>query len=475
MFDENENKVESSSYRYTPENPVYEAKAPVYPSEPTYSYRPDPAEPAPGKAPKAKKKGWTAGRVIALALVCALLGGCVGAGGLYLVASRSTTTESGTATRILQGDRPQTVLETAAIKTGKLMTAAEVYAANVNSTVGIKTSVTTTNFWGYATTGAASGSGFIMSADGYILTNQHVIEGSTSITVTTYDGSEYEATLVGSDESNDVALLKIDAKDLVPVVFGDSDKLNVGEGVVAIGNPLGELTFSLTSGVVSALNRTVTFSTGVQMDLIQTDCAINSGNSGGPLFNMYGEVIGITNSKYGSSGSDSIDNIGFAVPIDKARSIAESILENGYVAKPYIGVSTVTVSEEMQSYDFPKGAAIKEIVEGEAAEAAGLRINDIITAVDGEPITANTELSSAISKHHPGDVLTLSVFRQGEKELLSIKITVGEKKQAALQEEEAPQQQQQQQQQQRVPQQDQPSSPYYFRDPFDFFDFFGGF
>ena len=162
--------------------------------------------------------------------------------------------------------------------TGKEMTAAEVYAANVNSTVGITTSITT-NYFGYQTTSAAAGSGFILTQDGYILTNYHVVEGSNSIKVTTYDGTGYDATLIGYDESNDIAVLKIDATGLTPVVLGDSDKLNVGDSVVAIGNPLGELTFSLTSGAVSALNREVTLSSNVTMDLIQTDCAINSGLS----------------------------------------------------------------------------------------------------------------------------------------------------------------------------------------------------
>ena len=186
-----------------------------------------------------------------------------------------------------------------------------------------------------------------------------MINGANSITVTLYDGSKYEAELIGEDASNDIAVLKIEAQNLTPVVLGSSDSLKVGEDVVAIGNPLGELTFSLTKGTVSALNRAITLSSGVTMNLIQTDCAINSGNSGGALFNLYGEVVGITNAKYSSSGYSgqaSIDNIGFAIPINSVRDIVTSIIEKGYISKPYIGVSVSNVSAESQSYGLPQGA-----------------------------------------------------------------------------------------------------------------------
>ncbi|MCC8048343.1 MAG: trypsin-like peptidase domain-containing protein, partial [Oscillospiraceae bacterium] len=287
------------------------------------------AAPAAAKAAKKQRMG---AKMVAMALVCAILGGVVGAGGVTLVGSLGEDDDSAVAaaasvetSTIQEGTHSTgaTVVETASVTTGA-MTASEVYAANVNSTVGITTSITT-NFFGYQTTSAASGSGFIITSDGYILTNEHVIEDASSITVTLYDGTAYDAELVGYDTSNDIAVLKIDAAGLTPVTIGDSDALSVGEDVVAIGNPLGELTFSLTKGVVSALNREVTMSTGVTMTLIQTDCAINSGNSDGALFNMYGEVIGITNGKYSSSGSStSIGNIGFAIPINSVMDIVES-------------------------------------------------------------------------------------------------------------------------------------------------------
>ena len=287
--------------------------------------------------------------------------------------------------------------------------------------------------------------GFIYSSDGYILTNFHVIESASSIKVTLYDGTSYDAKLVGYDESNDIAVLKIDAENLTPVTIGDSDNLNVGDSVIAIGNPLGELTFSLTSGAVSALDREVTMSNNVTMNLIQTDCAINSGNSGGALFNLYGEVIGITNAKYsGSSGSGaSIDNIGFAIPINSVRSIVDSIIEKGYVAKPYIGVMVADVSDEAKNYGTPAGAAVASVTEGGPADKAGLQTNDIITAVDGKEISGKSDLSSIIADHAAGDKLTLSVYRQGQT--LTLTVEIGEQTTSAIADQQDSQQSQSQQ------------------------------
>lgn len=386
----------------------------IYEGEPVYGS----GGPSPQRGGNRKKSVF-----IAVGLVLAMLMGFIGS-----VIGNAVTGNGHTTT--LEGNRPSSVIDLATVDTSKLMTASEVYAANVNSTVGITTSVTT-NFWGFQTTSAASGSGFILTADGYILTNFHVIESSSSISVTLYDGTSYDAVLVGYDESNDIAVLKIDASDLSPVVLGDSDNLNVGDDVIAIGNPLGELTFSLTAGAVSALDREITLSSGVMMNLIQTDCAINSGNSGGALFNLYGEVIGITNAKYSSSGTEaSIDNIGFAIPINHIRSIVDSIIEKGYISKPYIGVSVGDVSEETMGYGLPAGAAVKSVVEDSPAEKAGIKVNDIITAVNGNEITGRSELSETISSCAVGDKLTLTVYRQGET--LSIDVTVGEQTKSAL-------------------------------------------
>ena len=396
--------------------------------------------------PKKRKKGGVAMKAAALAICCALVGGvCGGALGAKLVPAGNKASGSST---VLQGSRENTVLDVKNIDTSKQLTAAEVYAQNVNSTVGITTSINSTNFWGYTTTAAASGSGFIISEDGYIITNYHVIEGASSIKVTTYSGDSYDATVVGYDESNDIAVLKVNATGLSPAVIGDSDNMNVGDSVVAIGNPLGELTFSLTSGAVSALNREVTLSNGVTMDLIQTDCAINSGNSGGALFNMYGEVVGITNAKYSSSSNSeaSIDNIGFAIPMNRVYDIVKSIIEKGYIAKPYIGVSAADVSAETQAYGLPEGAAIKSVSEDGPAAKAGLQVNDIVTKVGDRKITCANDLVDAVSEASAGDVLKMTVYRSGST--VEIEVTVGEKVQSALANEQTEQNEQYQQNQQ---------------------------
>ena len=422
-----------------------------------------------------KKRSGKVFRVIAIILLCVLLSGAAGIGGTVLMhnyyAGQGRLSEDGARiAALVEGNRSTAMVQTASVDTGKLMTASQVYAANVNSTVGIRTSISMTNFWGYRTTSAASGSGFILTENGYILTNYHVIQDSNSITVTDYDGKEYEAKIVGYDESNDIAVLKVEAEGLSPVILGSSKALSVGEDVAAIGNPLGELTFSLTRGCVSALDRTVTLSDSNTMTLIQTDCAINSGNSGGALFNMYGEVVGITNAKFSSSSSGaSIDNIGFAIPIDSVRGIFESIIEKGYASTPYIGVTVSTVAEDSRSYGLPAGAAIQSVTEDGPAAKAGIQAYDIITAVNGNPVADKSDVTEAVRASKPGDVLALELYRQGQK--LTVNVTVGEKisSQETAKEEAAQQQEQEQQQQ---------ISPYY-SDPFggsspfgDFFRYF---
>ena len=382
---------------------------------------------------KREKKNHVGLRICALALVFALLGGALGAGGvIWYESSRGQTgTTNKNEPAMLQGIRESSVLNTVTVDTGKEMTAAEVYAANVNSTVGITTSITT-NYWGFQTTSAAAGSGFILTEDGYILTNYHVVENSNSITVAMYNGDTYDATLIGYDESNDVAVLKVDAEGLSPVVLGDSDNLNVGDSVVAIGNPLGELTFSLTAGLVSAKDREVTLSNSLTMDLIQTDCAINSGNSGGALFNLYGEVIGITNAKYSSSSSSSasIDNIGFAIPINHVLPIVKSIIEKGYLSKPYVGVSVSDVNQQTQLYGIPAGAAVQAVSDDSPAAKAGLQAGDVITRVNGTEITGSSDLVSLVSEAAIGDTLAMTVYRQGST--IELTVTVGEQVQSAL-------------------------------------------
>ncbi|MCI7135536.1 MAG: trypsin-like peptidase domain-containing protein, partial [Clostridiales bacterium] len=384
-------------------------------------------------APEAKKKGGKAAKVVALLLACALVGGGSGFGAAALMqkksapASNTVSSASSDASVMLEGQRQTAALQVASIDTSKALTPSEVYAQNVNSTVGITTSITT-NYFGYQTTGAAAGSGFILTADGYILTNYHVVESSDSIKVTTYDGTSYDAQLIGYDESNDIAVLKIDATDLTPVVLGDSDTLNVGDSVVAIGNPLGELTFSLTTGVVSALDRPVTFSTGSTMNLIQTDCAINSGNSGGPLFNSHGEVIGIVSAKYSSSGSyssASVEGLGFAIPMDDVANMVSELVTNGYVTgKPLLGISVNDVDENVQAYGVPAGAEVIVVTPGLCGEKAGLKVGDIITKINDTEVTSAEELISAKNGYEVGDTVELTVYRSGET--TTVKVTLEE-------------------------------------------------
>lgn len=390
---------------------------------------------------KRKKTPW--GLILLVALCCSVLGGAAGAGGVLLAQhfqpEEAEDIPEQNISYIMQGIRENAAIEIKEIPSGTQMTPAEVYAANVNSTVGITTSVTT-NFWGYQSTSAAAGSGFIISDDGYILTNFHVIEDSDSICVSMYNGDSYDATLIGYDESNDIAVLKIEAEGLAPVILGDSDNLNVGDSVVAIGNPLGELTFTLTAGAISAKDREVTLSGNVTMNLLQTDCAINSGNSGGALFDLYGQVIGVTNAKYSSSTSSeaSIDNIGFAIPINSIMNIVTSIIEKGYISKPYIGISVLDVSEETQQYGIPAGAAVQAVTEDGPAALSGLQKGDVITAVDGIAMNSS-ELVSYITEAQIGQQMVFSIYRQGVYSELTI--CVGEQIQSAL-EQEQPQSQQ---------------------------------
>ena len=436
-------QYQPSQYRWQPPQPPVQPPV-VTPEQPT-------EQPVPENPPKksAGKKALTVILAIAIALTCAILGGVVG--GLIANDEEGNRLDSNfpynndtsdNETTVLEGDRQNVTIDINKIDTSKLMTAAEVYALNVNSTVGITTSITNTNYWGYSTTSAAAGSGFIYSDDGYIITNYHVVEDSDSITVSLYNGTTLQATMVGYDESNDVAVLKVNAKNLTPVIIGNSDYLNVGDSVVAIGNPLGELTFSLTAGTVSALDREVTFSGGITMNLIQTDCAINSGNSGGALFNLYGEVIGVTNAKYSgnSSSGATIDNIGFAIPMNHVRSIVDSIIQHGYVVTPYIGVSVADVREEAIGYGNPQGASIQGVVEGGPAAQAGLQTSDIVTHINGVAITGASDLKKIVSGSTPGDQLKMTIYRKGET--IELTLTVGEKTSNQDQQQEEEQQQQ---------------------------------
>ena len=272
-----------------------------------------------------------------------------------------------------------------------------------------------------------TGTGIVMSEDGYIITNAHCIYDDSeyqcgkavavSVVMGDEDETEYEAQIVGYDRETDLAVLKINATGLTPAEFGDSDALSVGELVVAIGNPLGfELFGTTTCGIVSALNRNVTINEK-EMTLIQTDAAINQGNSGGPLLNAYGQVIGINSAKMSSSyGSAGVEGLGFAIPISDAKDIIESLINNGYVTgRPQLGIAGVDVTEsDAQRFSMPQGVYVYSVTAGSAAEEAGLHQGDVITAVEGQEIQTTDELNEIKNKYNAGDTITLTVYRSGE-------------------------------------------------------------
>ena len=311
--------------------------------------------------------------------------------------------------------------------TGKSLTPKEVYAMNVNACVGIATQITT-NVWGQVASASASGSGFILTSDGYVVTNNHVVDGATSVTVKLYNGDEYDATIVGTDEMNDVALLKIDATGLQAVTVGDSDQIEVGEEVIAIGNPLGELTFTMTAGVVSALDREIN-TDGKPINMLQTDVAINSGNSGGPLFDMDGNVIGITSAKYSgeTSSGASIEGISFAIPINDALRIVYDLQQYGHVTgRAYLGVTVRDLdSSTGATYGLPTGPMIQSVEAGGCAEKAGLQQGDIIIGFNDAEISSYTDLVAALNKCKAGDTVTIKVYRAGAE--IDAQITLDER------------------------------------------------
>ncbi len=407
-----------------------------------------------------KQKG--AIKIVALCLVCALLGG--------LAQPIYSSLSGGNETTIYTGDRTPTQVDTASVDTSKELTTAEIYAKYVNSCVGITVDIVSTNIFGQTVTGAAAGSGFVITEDGYILTNYHVIDGANSIKVTFDDGKEYTATYVGGEEKNDIAVIKVDATGLTPVVIGKSSDMLVGEQVTTIGNPLGELTFSESTGIISALDRSITMSDGRQMNMIQTDCAINSGNSGGPLFNSHGEVIGIVSAKYSSgsnSSSASVEGLGFAIPMDDVASMVSDLVKNGYVTgKPIMGISVADVDESVTSYGVPQGAIIRVVTPDLCGAKAGLQAGDIVTKIDNTDVTSASDLTSAIGNYKPGDKVTLTIFRSGETK--AVEVTLEEstpektEKQNQAQQEYQQEYQQSQQQQQQSQQQQQGSSGWPF-------------
>ncbi len=290
------------------------------------------------------------------------------------------------------------------------MTVEEIADMASPAVVAIGTKALQETIMGYQTVMAA-GSGVIISDDGYIVTNNHVVEGSTETTVTLASGEEYEAVIIGTDPTTDLAVIKIKADVALPyLTFGDSTKLQVGETVVAIGNPLGEFEGTVTSGVVSGKNRTITIENTTMLNLIQTDAAINSGNSGGALINLRGEVIGINSAKTSAVG---VEGIAFAIPSEVVVPLAEQLIEHGEVVRPMLGISGSPVPQN--NYGLPRGVMVYEVLSGSSADRAGVRKSDIITAVNGNPVTSVNDINAYKAQMNVGDTMSLDIYRDGEE------------------------------------------------------------
>ena len=367
-------------------------------------------------------------KLTALALSCAILGGAVGGGtvwaaGRYLDGGTAADGTSGLRTET-ERETPETDVTPELVKAAGeegALTDAQVYAANVDSVVAISTqgqTVVSNGLWETQQPTTGAGSGFILTTDGYIVTNYHVVDGASAVKVTLYSGDTYDAEMVGGEEDYDIAVIKVNASGLHPVTLGDSTELRVGDRVLAIGNPLGELTFSQTGGMVSSVNRTINVD-GIPFNMIQTDASINPGNSGGPLFNQSGEVVGIVSAKYTrSSSGTNAEGLGFAIPINDVIAMVQDIMTNGYVAnKPYLGIFPQSMTEQMAAqyrYSVTSGVFVCSTEDGSAAEKAGLRMGDVITKVDDTEIKTVNDLNAVKKKYSAGDACELTVYRAGE-------------------------------------------------------------
>ena len=382
----------------------------MYRNQETHTFDPDVShalvlyEPSNADRPRPQKRHPFLWKGVALVLCCCLLsGGAVWSmtgGGALVIPQGAVVTP--------------VVLNTAA--SGKVIRDAAIYAAAVNSVVSINTtSQAGVNIFGQPVQAASSGSGFILSSDGYILTSYHVVQDASSVQVTTYGGDTFQAQVIGGDADYDIAVLKVSASGLQRAVLGNSDTLNVGDRVLAIGNPLGELTFSLSGGMVSSVNRAINVS-GIPFHMIQTDTSINPGNSGGPLLNTSGEVVGIVSAKYSSSNGKIVEGIGFAIPINDMRAMVQDIIDNGSVTnKPYLGVTAGTVNMQMsQQAGLSQGVCLYAVDLNGAAAAAGLQAGDIITQIDGTAVQSMPDLSAAKKSYSAGDTAQFTVIRGGQ-------------------------------------------------------------
>ena len=382
---------------------------------PADDYQPSGSSVSPEERPRKKQSFFksTAAKVIAIVLACAIIGTGCGFGGaaLYRSSTRQTVT-------LQQSDRAPVTVSVKQVDGQTKMEPAEVYASTVNSVVSINTTATAgTNIFGQTVETASAGSGFIISSDGYIVTNYHVVKGATSVKVTLYSGDTYDATVIGGDSDYDVAVIKINASGLPAVTLGNSADVNVGETVLAIGNPLGELTFSMSQGIVSCCDRAINVD-GTPFNMIQVDASINPGNSGGPLVNLYGEVVGIVSAKYSSYSNTTVEGLGFAIPISDVQAIITDIIENGQVTgKAYLAIKAGTMTEQMAAQydiDITEGVFVYSTESGGAGEKAGLQLGDVITKLNDTAITSMTDLTMAKKSYKAGDTVTLTVYRSGE-------------------------------------------------------------
>ena len=388
--------------------------------------QPQNAAPAAPKKPK-KNAGKAAKSIVALVLAAAMgfMGGFVGArfgGGSKVVIQQVERSDSAAADS-------ESAAGGTSVSSG--MTTAQVAKTVSPSVVVITTEQVVYSQWswyGQSQVESGAGSGVIISSDGYILTCAHVVSGASNITVSIGD-KDYPATLVGEDTTSDIAVVKVDATGLTPATVGNSDSLKVGESVMAVGNPLGELGGTVTSGIVSALNRSVSIqgSSSVNtMSLIQMDASVSPGNSGGGLFNMNGELVGIVNAK--SSSSDA-EGLGFAIPINDAIKVAQDLLENGYVSgRPYMGITYLAVTDAQTAAQLnvtAYGVYVVDVVQGGPADKAGLKTGDRIVSIDGTEIAQKDDLGTLMQNHKAGDTIEITVARGGQMQ--TVNVTLGEK------------------------------------------------
>lgn len=412
---------------------TYSDPAPARPSETSTGNggtTPPPAGPEPQAAaskPPKKRRKHSGGRIVRSAVALVLAAAMGFAGGF--VGAR--VGNAGNKVVIQQVERTDSSAASGTAVSSGGMTTSQVSEMVSPSVVVITTEQVVYSQWswyGQNQVESGAGSGVIISSDGYILTCAHVVSGASQITVTIGD-TDYTATVVGEDDTSDVAVLKIDATGLTPATVGDSDSLSVGDSVLAVGNPLGELGGTVTSGIVSALNRSVTIqgsSSTNTMSLIQMDASVSPGNSGGGLFNMNGELIGLVNAK--SSSSDA-EGLGFAIPINDAIQVAQDLLENGYVSgRPYMGITYIAVTDAQTAAQFnvnAYGVYVVDVVQGGPADKAGLKVGDRIVSIDGTEIAQKDDLGTLMQQHTAGDTLSITVARDGQMQTVSL--TLGEK------------------------------------------------